>query len=43
MAAGPQAAYRYKNMAFTLKWHKEFEARNRPQGNSFWGKFMYAL
>jgi hypothetical protein len=43
MAIGPQAAYNYKNMAFTLKWQKEFEAKNRPQGNNFWGKFMYAF
>ena len=43
MAAGPQAAYNYKNMSFTIKWQKEFEAKNRPQGNNFWGKFMYAF
>jgi hypothetical protein len=43
MAIGPQAMYNYKNMAFTLKWQKEFEARNRPEGNNFWGKFMYAF
>jgi hypothetical protein len=43
MAIGPQAAYNYKNMAFTLKWQKEFEAKNRPEGNNFWGKFMYAF
>lgn len=42
-AIGPQAMYSYKNMAFTLKWQKEFEARNRPEGNNFWGKFMYAF
>ncbi len=43
MAAGPQASYNYKNMAFTLKWQNEFEAKNRPEGNNFWGKFMYAF
>lgn len=43
MAVGPQASYNYKNMAFTLKWQKEFEARNRPEGNNFWCKFMYAF
>jgi hypothetical protein len=42
-AVGPQASYSYKNMAFTLKWQKEFEARNRPEGNNFWVKFMYAF
>jgi len=43
MAVGPQASYNYRNMAFTLKWQKEFEARNRPEGNNFWGKFLYAF
>ncbi len=43
VAVGPQASYCYKNMAFTLKWQKEFEARNRPEGNNFWVKFMYAF
>ena len=43
LAVGPQAAYNYKNMSFTLKWQKEFEAKNRPQGDNFWFKFMYAF
>jgi hypothetical protein len=43
MAVGPQAVYNYKNMSFTLKWQKEFEAENRPEGNNFWFKFMYAF
>ena len=43
MAIGPQAVYNYKNMSFTLKWQKEFEAENRPEGNNFWFKFMYAF
>jgi hypothetical protein len=43
IAIGPQAAYNFKNMSFTIKWQKEFEAKNRPQGNNFWGKFMYAF
>ncbi len=42
-AVGPQVAYTYKNMSFTLKWQKEFEARNRPQGDNFWLKFTYAF
>jgi hypothetical protein len=40
---GPQASYNYKNMAFTLKWQKEFDVRNRPQGDNFFFKFMYAF
>ena len=40
---GPMASYNYKNMFFTLKWQKEFEVENRPQGNNFWFKFMYAF
>jgi hypothetical protein len=42
-ALGPQVAYRFRNMSLAVKWQKEFEARNRPEGNSFWGKFMYAF
>ena len=40
---GPQVAYNYKNMAFTLKWQKEFKVENRPEGNNFFFKFMYAF
>jgi len=43
MALGPQATYSYKNMSFTLKWQKEFDAENRPQGDNFWFKFMFAF
>lgn len=43
IAAGPQVAYNYKNMSFTIKWQKEFEAENRPQGDNLWFKFMYAF
>jgi hypothetical protein len=43
MALGPQASYSYKNMFFTLKWQNEFDAENRPEGNNFWFKFMYAF
>ncbi len=43
MAIGPQAAYNYRNMSFTVKWQRELEAKNRPQGTVFWGKFMYAF
>ena len=43
VAVGPQVAYNYKNTSITIKWQNEFETQNRPQGNSFWGKFMYAF
>lgn len=42
-AAGPQLKYDYKNMFFTLKYQNEMEAKNRPEGNKFWGAFMYAF
>jgi len=43
LAIGPQAKYDYKNMSFTLKWQHEFGAENKPQGEKFWFKFMYAF
>ena len=42
-AIGPQAKYDYKNMSFTLKWQREFEVENRPEGDKFWLKFMYVF
>lgn len=42
-AAGPVVQYAYKNMNVTLKWLPEFEARNRPEGDTFWLKFTYAF
>jgi hypothetical protein len=43
LSIGPQAKYDYKNMSFTLKWQHEWGAENKPQGEKFWFKFMYAL
>ena len=43
ISVGPQASYNYKNMFFTLKWLKEFDAENRPEGNNFVFKVMYAF
>ena len=40
---GPALKYDYKNMSFTLKYMAEFEARNRPAGENFWFKFLYAF
>jgi hypothetical protein len=42
-AIGPQVKYDYKNMSFTLKWQREFEVENRPEGDKFWFKFMYVF
>jgi hypothetical protein len=40
---GPALKYDYKNMSFTLKYMGEFEAKNRPQGDNVWFKFLYAF
>src|SRR3972149_365052 len=43
IATGPQLKYDYKNMSFILKYYKEFEVKNRPEGDNFWFKFVYAF
>lgn len=43
LAIGPQIKYDYKNINFTLKYQKEFEVKNRPEGDKFWFKFVYAF
>ena len=43
VAVGPQLKYDYKNMSFILKYHKEFEVENRPEGDNYWFKFVYAF
>ncbi|MGB9716005.1 MAG: SphA family protein [Thermodesulfovibrionales bacterium] len=43
IAVGPQLKYDYKNMSFILKYHREFEVENRPEGDNFWFKFVYAF
>ena len=43
VAVGPQAKYSHENMSFIFKYQFEVEARNRPQGNNFWAKFVYAF
>jgi len=40
---GPALKYDYKNMSFTLKYMLETEAKNRPQGDNLWFKFLYAF
>jgi hypothetical protein len=43
VALGPQAKYDYKNMSFTLKYQKELAVENKPEGDKFWLKFVYAF
>jgi len=43
LALGPQVQYGYKNMSFTLKYQWETEVENRPEGEAFWFKFLYAF
>lgn len=42
-AIGPQLKYDYKNMSFTLKYHKELEVENRAEGGIFWFRFVYVF
>jgi len=42
-AFGPALKYDYKNMSLSLKYLFETEARNRPQGDNLWFKFIYAF
>jgi hypothetical protein len=42
-ALGPQIQYQYKNMFFTAKYQIETEVENKPEGDKFWFKFVYAF
>jgi len=42
-AFGPQIKYDYKNMSFILKYQTETSVENRPEGDKFWFKFVYAF
>ncbi len=42
-AVGPQVKYDHKNMSFILKYQKEMEVKNKPEGDKFWFKFVYAF
>lgn len=42
-AIGPQVKYDYKNMSFTLKYHEELEVENKPEGGTFWFRFIYTF
>ncbi len=43
VAFGPALKYDYKNMSLTLKYMFETEVKNRPSGDNFWFKFLYAF
>jgi hypothetical protein len=40
-ALGPEIKYDYKNVSFTLKYQKEMDVTNKPEGDKFWFKFLY--
>ena len=42
-AFGPAIKYDYKNMMFALKYQHEVSVENRPEGENFWFKFVYAF
>ncbi|TAN38294.1 MAG: hypothetical protein EPN25_14100 [Nitrospirae bacterium] len=43
LAFGPQLKYDYQNMSFLLKYQTETQVRNRPDGETYWFKFVYAF
>ena len=42
-AAGPSIQYGKKGWSVALKAQKEFEAKNRPEGTSYWLKVIYSF
>jgi hypothetical protein len=42
-AIGPSIKYDYKNMMFNLKYQHEMSVENKPEGEKFWVKFVYAF
>lgn len=42
-AVGPAASYSFRNMNLSLKYQKEFDADDRPEGDKYWLKFTYAF
>lgn len=42
-AMGPSIKYDYKNMTFNLKYQREMAVENKPEGDRFWFKFVYAF
>ena len=42
-AIGPSIKYDYKNMTFNIKYQREMSVENKPEGDKFWFKFVYAF
>jgi hypothetical protein len=42
-AIGPSIKYDYQNMTFNLKYQHEMSVENKPEGDKFWLKFVYAF
>lgn len=42
-ALGPSIKYDYKNMTFNIKYQREMSVENKPEGDKFWFKFVYAF
>lgn len=42
-AIGPSIKYDYKNMTFNIKYQREMAVENKPEGDRFWFKFVYAF
>lgn len=40
---GPAVQYNFRNMFFSLKYQWDTEVKNRPEGQKFWFKFLYAF
>ena len=43
LSIGPAIQYNYKNMFFNVKYQDDTNVKNRPDGQSFWFKFLYAF
>ena len=43
ISIGPAIQYNYKNMFFNAKAQFDTSVKNRPEGQKFWVKFMYAF
>jgi hypothetical protein len=43
LSVGPAIQYNYKNMFFTAKYQFDTNVKNRPEGQTFWFKFMFAF
>jgi len=43
LSVGPAIQYNYKNMFFDAKYQFDTNVKNRPEGQTFWFKFMYAF